>query len=258
MTTQKKVFIEVKNLQQEFEVGNETTSVLNNMSFEILENSFTIIYGASGSGKSTLLNILSGLQKPTSGSILFQGQDIYELNRDKIANFRAKYLGIVYQTNYWVHSLNVIENVSLPLYFLGYSRQKAAKLAMLALERVDMQAFAKKYPFLLSGGEQQRVGLARALVNNPLFIIADEPTGSLDSKNGDMVMSVIDQANQEFQRTVILVTHNMEYLPLANKLLHIQDGTISTLDGNSIQETADELIEATRQRIHHLAEKRRG
>jgi putative ABC transport system ATP-binding protein len=258
MTTEKKVFIEVKNLQQEFEVGNERTSVLNDMSFEILENSFTIIYGASGSGKSTLLNILSGLQKPTSGSVLFQGQDIYHLDRDKIANFRAKYLGIVYQTNYWVHSLNVIENVSLPLYFLGYSRQKAAKLAMLALERVDMQTFAKKYPFLLSGGEQQRVGLARALVNNPLFIIADEPTGSLDSKTGDMVMSVIDQANQEFQRTVILVTHNMEYLPLANKLLHIQDGTISTLDGKSIQETADELIEATRQRIHHLSEKRHG
>lgn len=258
MKEDKKVFIDVKGLQQEFVVGNESIPVLNNISFEILENSFTIIYGASGSGKSTLLNILSGLQKPTAGSILFDGQDIYKLDRDKIANFRARYIGIVYQTNYWVQSLNVIENVSMPLYFLGYSRLKAAKLAMLALERVDMQSFAKKHPFLLSGGEQQRVGLARALVNNPLFIIADEPTGSLDSKTGDAVMSVIDQANQEFRRTVILVTHNMEYLPLANNLLHIQDGNLTAFHGNSIKETADELVEATRQRIHTLAEKRHG
>lgn len=254
----KKIFIEVKNIQQEFVAGNEKTSVLKDVSFEIFEKSFNIIYGASGSGKSTLLNILSGLQIPSGGSILFNDQDIYRLKRDEIANFRAKYIGIVYQTNYWVQSLNVIENVSMPLYFLGYSKAQASKLAMLALERVDMQSYAKKQPFLLSGGEQQRVGLARALANNPLFIIADEPTGSLDSKTGDVIMSVIDQANQEFGRTIILVTHNMEYLPLANNLLHIQDGRLTSFRGNSIKETADQLIEETRDRVHKLAEKRNG
>lgn len=254
----KKVFIAIRDIEQDFLSGDEKISVLKKVSCDITENSFTIIYGSSGSGKSTLLNILSGLQKPTRGTISFDGQSIYQLSPDEIAHFRANKIGIVYQTNYWVKSLNVIENVSLPLYFLGYSRQKAAKLAMLALERVNMQGYAKKYPILLSGGEQQRVGLARALANDPLFIIADEPTGSLDSKNGDQVMSVLEQAQTEFKRTVILVTHNMEYLPLADSLLHIQDGHLTTMQGASIKETTDALIDATRKRIHTLAETKHG
>lgn len=252
----KKVFIKVRDIEQEFATGDEKVTVLKKVSCDITENSFTIIYGASGSGKSTLLNILSGLQRPTKGTITFEDQDIYKLGADEVAHFRANKIGIVYQTNYWVKSLNVIENVSMPLYFLGYSRAQAAKLAMLALERVNMQDYAKKYPILLSGGEQQRIGLARALANDPLFIIADEPTGSLDSKNGDQVMSVLRQAQSEFKRTVILVTHNMEYLPLADSLLHIQDGILTSMQGSSIKETTDELIDATRKRIHDLAEKK--
>lgn len=249
----KKVFIDIRDVEQDFMSGTEKVNVLKKVNCQIKENSFTIIYGASGSGKSTLLNILSGLQKPTRGSVTFGDEDIYGFVPDELAHFRANKIGIVYQTNYWVKSLNVVENVSMPLYFLGYNRQKAAKLAMLALERVNMQDYAKKYPILLSGGEQQRVGLARAIANDPLFIIADEPTGSLDSKNGDAVMSVLEQAQSEFRRTVILVTHNMEYLPLADNLLHIQDGNATVMDGSSIKKTTEDLIDATRERIHELA-----
>jgi ABC-type lipoprotein export system ATPase subunit len=256
MTQDKKIFIKVRDIEQQFSTGDELVTVLKKVSCDIAENSFTIIYGASGSGKSTLLNILSGLQRPSKGTITFEDQNIYQLSADDVAHFRANKIGIVYQTNYWVKSLNVIENVSMPLYFLGYGRAQAAKLAMLALERVNMQEYAKKYPILLSGGEQQRIGLARALVNDPLFIIADEPTGSLDSKNGDQVMSVLRQAQSEFKRTVILVTHNMEYLPLADNLLHIQDGVLTAMQGDSIKSTTDELINATRKRIHELAEKK--
>lgn len=249
---EKKVFISVSDVDQEFVTGDENIPVLKKVNCKILENSFTIIYGASGSGKSTLLNILSGLQKPSSGTVLFNDENIYSLSPDQIAHFRANKIGIVYQTNYWVKSLNVLENVSMPLFFLGYNRKKAKALAMHALERINMGSYANKFPINLSGGEQQRVALARALVNDPLFIIADEPTGSLDSKNGAQVMQVLEQAQDEFKRTVILVTHNMEYLPLADSLIHIEDGQVTTMEGRSIKETTDELIEATRTRINEL------
>ncbi|MBP7807638.1 ABC transporter ATP-binding protein, partial [Candidatus Saccharibacteria bacterium] len=210
-------------------------------------------YGPSGSGKSTLLNILSGLQKPSAGTVVFGGSRLYELNPNELAAFRANQIGIVYQQNYWVKSLNVVENVSMPMYFLGYSRGTAAKIAITALEQVGMAAYAKKNPSLLSGGEQQRVATARAIVNNPLFIIADEPTGSLDSKNGDMIMNLLQKCQTDLKRTIILVTHNMEYLPLADKLLHIEDGHVVEQKDESIKETADLLLDQMKQRIDRLA-----
>ena len=197
--------------------------------------------------------MLTGLQKPSSGKVLFEGRDVYELSPDELAHFRANRIGIVYQTNYWVKSLTVLENVSMPLYFLGYSRSAAGKIAQSALERVGMGEYAKKYPSLLSGGEQQRVAMARALVNDPLFIIADEPTGSLDSKNGDMIMGLLQNCQTEFKRTVILVTHNMEYLPLADHLLHIQDGTLEQMQDESIQRTAENLLNEMKNRLNTMS-----
>ncbi len=245
--------IKATNIRQEFKVGDEVITPLKGATFEIGENSFNIVYGPSGSGKSTLLNVLTGLQNPTSGKVLFEGRDVYALKPDELAHFRANQIGIVYQTNYWVKSLNVIENVSMPLYFLGYTRPKAAKIAMTALERINMGGYAKKFPVLLSGGEQQRIAMARALVNNPLFIIADEPTGSLDSKNGDMIMNLLQNCQTEFKRTVILVTHNMEYLPLADHLLHIQDGEVQEMSNASIQTATNDMIDEMRERINKLA-----
>lgn len=248
-----RVIIKATEISQSFTIGDETVTPLRSANFELLESSFNIIYGPSGSGKSTLLNILTGLQRPTTGQVLFDNNDVYNLTPDKLAFFRATRLGIVYQNNYWVKSLNAIENVSMPLYFLGYSRTKAAEAAQYALEQVNMGSYAKKYPVMLSGGEQQRIAMARALAGSPLYLIADEPTGSLDSTNGDMIMNLLRSAQRDNNRTIILVTHNMEYLPLADHLLHIEDGTVVELKHDSIKKATDELFEQMRKRIDHLS-----
>lgn len=253
VSSRARVIIKATNISQEFIIGEEVVRPLKNASFELLESSFNIIYGPSGSGKSTLLNILTGLQKPTTGTVLFDDREVYALAADELAFFRATRMGIVYQTNYWVKSLNALENVSLPLYFLGYSRARAAETAQFALEQMNMGSYAKKYPVLLSGGEQQRIAVARALASSPLYIIADEPTGSLDSANGDMIMDMLRKAQSENNRTIILVTHNMEYLPLADHLLHIEDGNIQELGHDSIKKTTDDLLEEVRMRINRLS-----
>lgn len=250
---QPRVIIKATNISQSFTVGDEIIRPIQDASFELLESSFNIIFGPSGSGKSTLLNILTGLQRPTTGQILFADHDVYNLTPDELAFFRATRMGIVYQTNYWVRSLNAVENVSLPLYFLGYSRQRAAEAAMFALEQVKMQDYAKKYPIMLSGGEQQRIAMARALASSPLYIIADEPTGSLDAANGDQIMDILRDTQKLSSRTVILVTHNMEYLPLADHLLHISDGHIEKLSHDSIKTTTDNLMKQMEDRIHRLS-----
>lgn len=248
-----KEIIEVKNIKQTFTVGDETIEALKYADFNIKANSFNIIFGASGSGKSTLLNTLAGLQKPSQGKIIIEGKEVYGLSSDELAKMRAQRIGFVHQTNYWIKSLNVIENLSVPLYFLGYSRRKAAKMAMIALERVNMQNTAHKYPLVLSGGEQQRIAMARALVNDPLFIIADEPTGNLDTENGDMIMKLLINCQTEFRRTIILVTHNMEYISLADHLLRIHDGTVEDIPSQDIHKVTDLLLSDVKSRISKLS-----
>lgn len=255
--TDNTTLITATNIAQSFVVGDETIDVLKNVNFNIKANTFNILYGPSGSGKSTLLNILTGLQKPTKGSIKFSNEDVYSFKPNDLARFRAHRIGFVYQQNFWVKSLNVLENVSMPLYFLGYTRPKAAPIAMIALERVGMQSYAKKHPSFLSGGEQQRIAMARALVNDPLFIIADEPTGSLDSTNGDKIMKLLQNCRDEFRRTVILVTHNMEYLPLADHLLHIEDGHVDDMLNDDITATTNKLMDEMRSRIDRLIKARK-
>lgn len=249
----KTIAIKATEIKQDFKIGEETVSVLKQANFELLNNSFNIIYGQSGSGKSTMLNILTGLQRPSAGTVHFEGEDVYKLSANDLAYFRANRIGIVYQQNFWVKSLSVIENISLPLYFLGYSHSGAAKKAMEALERINMQDYAKKYPVMLSGGEQQRVAVARAIVNDPLFIIADEPTGSLDSASGDMIMNLLYEMQIKEGRTIILVTHNMEYLPYADHLLHVADGVIQGVSSQKISDVTDELIHKMKDRIMRLS-----
>lgn len=253
METKRPLIVSDK-VNQEFKVGEEIVRPLKDVNFTIAENSFNIIYGPSGSGKSTLLNVLTGLQPPTSGKVTIDGNNLYELHHDALANFRATKLGFVYQTNYWIKSINVLDNVAMALYFAGMERRVASKFAKEALEMVHMEEFAKKYPVMLSGGEQQRVAMARALVAKPSFIIADEPTGSLDSKNGDMIMNLLQKCQTELGRTIILVTHNMEYLPLADKLLHIEDGEVQEMQNESIQATTNELFSEMQARIKRLSE----
>lgn len=248
----------MQNIEQSFKVGDELIKVLHPASFQIKGQSFNIIYGPSGSGKSTMLNVLSGIQSPSVGSVKFWGKDIYKYTPDQLAYFRAKEIGVVYQSNYWVNSLNVIENVSVPLFFLGHSRADARKTAMDALQRVDMAPFAKKSPLMLSGGEQQRIAIARAIAADPSFIIADEPTGSLDTKNGDMIMSLLRSYNRDLNRTIILVTHNMEYLPLADQLIHIQDGVSKPMASDDVNKTTKTLVTDLQNRIKLVAGLKHG
>ena len=249
-----KPLITASNIEVSFVAGDETATPLKDASFTVNEQTFNIIYGASGSGKSTLLNVLSGLQKPTNGKMTFKGQNLYDLSPDELAAFRANELGFVYQSNYWIKSLTVLENVCMPLYFFGYTRAAAEKKAREALETVGMQTYAKKLPFLLSGGEQQRVAVARALVNDPAFLIADEPTGALDSKNGGFIMGLLQSCNIDSCRTVILVTHNMEYLPYAEKLIHIVDGNVEEMQSGQIRETTNKMMRDLKNRIDALTE----
>jgi ABC-type lipoprotein export system ATPase subunit len=248
----------VDDVDQEFESGGQTIKPLQKVTFSIHKNSFNIIYGPSGSGKSTLLNVLTGLQQPTRGKVTIDDRDIYNMSPDELANFRANHLGFVYQTNFWIKSLNVLDNVAMSLYFLGHTRQSAAKLAHESLALIHMEDYAKKYPALLSGGEQQRIAMARALATSPSFIIADEPTGALDSKSGEMIMDLLKYCQQQLHRTIILVTHNMEYLPLADQLLRIEDGHVEGMRSDSITETTNQLLREMQQRISRLAKSRKA
>jgi putative ABC transport system ATP-binding protein len=252
MSTRKEILIHGKNVSLSFKVGTQEVKAIKGADFTIPKSEFTIIYGASGSGKSSLLNIVSGLQSPTSGSLKVSGAELYGQTANDLANFRASELGIVYQTNYWVKSLDVAENVALPLYFLGFSKHEAIKKAKTSLERVNMLEYANKYPALLSGGEQQRVAMARALVNDPPIIIADEPTGNLDSTNGDMIINLLQQLCSKQGKTIILVTHNMEYLAIATHLLEIQDGNVTEIEQSEIPKTVKLMLGDVRKRIEGL------
>lgn len=244
--------IQVSGVTQSFQVNGETLKVLKKVDFDIGDNTFNIIYGPSGSGKSTLLNILTGLQPPTTGTVKFSGEDVYKYDKDKLAQFRAHRVGFVYQQNFWVKSLNVLENVAMPLNFLGYTQAQTIPLAKLALDRVGMSSYAQKIPTFLSGGEQQRIAMARAIVNDPLFIVADEPTGNLDGANGDKIINLLQNCRDEFKRTIILVTHNMEYLPLADHLIHIEDGVAVDMQNKDIRVTTKQLLGDLQKRMDGL------
>lgn len=247
--TKKTPLITVSNVNKTFSSSAGETTILKDANFVIEDESFTVIYGRSGSGKSTLLNTLAGLEVPTRGKVEYEGSDVYAMNHDQRAYFRAHTLGMVHQSNHWVNSLTVLENVALPLHFLGYSRADAQRQALDSLRRLNMEGHAHKYPSVLSGGEQQRVAMARATVNNPTCIIADEPTGNLDSYNGDAMIDLLQYLNKDLRRTIILVTHNLEYLSVGDKLLLINDGTITETHGSDLQGVIGELLGDMQTRI---------
>jgi putative ABC transport system ATP-binding protein len=248
----KPMLFTAKNLVLSFTTGNQEVQAVRSCNVVIPENAITIIFGASGSGKSSLLNIVSGLQKPTSGSLQYRGIDVYEQSQNELAYFRAHELGIVYQTNYWVKSLTVLDNVVMPLYFQGMSQSEAHRRGHDALHAVGMDQFAKKYPSLLSGGEQQRVAVARAIVADPPVLIADEPTGSLDSKNGDAIIELLQKLRDDHGKTIVLVTHNMEYLHIANHLLEVQDGMVIQIEEAMIPKTVKKMLGDAQKRITTL------
>lgn len=253
--TSRKPLITVSDVKKEFSSAAGKTTILKEANFVIEEGSFTVIYGRSGSGKSTLLNSLVGLEPPTSGLITYEGSDIYSMSQNERAYFRAHTLGMVHQQNHWVHSLTILENVALPLNFIGYSKQDAEYQAYESLKRLNMEKHASKYPKVLSGGEQQRVAMARATVNNPSCIVADEPTGNLDSFNGDAMIDLLRYFNKELDRTIILVTHNLEYLSVGDKLLLIDDGEIVETQGAGLRSVVSVLLGDMQKRITKWGDK---
>jgi len=221
--------LEVNGVHKAFSTqGAGSINVLTDISFDIVRGSFNIIFGPSGSGKTTILNTILGLEKPDKGTVKFYGNELFEMDSDELTEFRSHHFGVVYQSSNWVHSLNVMENVSLPLLFMGIEEKLAHERAMENLKIVGMENFAKRDPKTLSGGQQQRVSLARSLVNNPWVIVADEPTGNLDTKAGTDVMQLLYDLTKKYKRTVILVTHNLDYVILATQMIYIRDGKIST------------------------------
>ena len=238
------VIIKVQNLSKNYKLEgtDREIPVLRGVNLEIKKNDFAIIYGPSGSGKSTLLHHIIGLEVPYCGDIWIKSTNIVKLSPEERAIFRAKNFGMVYQLWYWIKSLNVWENVAIPLLIRGQTLQQAKRPALEALTNIGMQKYAYKKPTQLSGGEQQRVGLARALVNNPLIILADEPTGNLDTHSADAVMQILQELNIKHKRTIIMVTHNLVYLPLATKTVAMKDGTVVSADTTGVKEQIKEEL----------------
>lgn len=231
--------IEFKGITKAFAAAGGQTVVLDNLNFSIERNSFTIIYGPSGSGKTTILNILLGLLPPTAGTVLVNGVDLYKLNNNQRALFRAQHYGVISQNNNWVNSLNAIENVALPIMLSGSSYKDSLEKAKDSIDKIGLQEFSHYHPSVMSVGQQQRMSVARATVETPMLLVADEPTGSLDSKNGDLIMKIITKYKNEHNSTIILVTHNMEYLALSDNRIFIKDGAIEQYSGGFFEKSQE-------------------
>jgi putative ABC transport system ATP-binding protein len=224
--------VAVENLVKSFRVGKQDVVVLRGVSLCVEQGKFLIICGPSGCGKSTLLHSMLGLEPPTSGKIMLLGQDLYAngLTEDDRSNIRKQYVGMVYQQPNWVRSLTVVENVALPLQLLGIAKNEALENAHTCLQVVGMTDWSRYLPTELSSGQQQRVALARAIITDPKIIIADEPTGNLDFDTGQNLMRLLQQFSKDMKKTIIMVTHDLEYLKYADETITMFDGRIVSLD----------------------------
>lgn len=221
------ILLEARNIYKSFRNNsNIVLEVLKNINLSILENKISIIVGASGSGKSTLLHILSGLDDPDSGEVIFMGKNIHKFNSDKLSHFRNKNIGFVFQFHHLLPEFTAIENVAIPYMVDGKSLKKALIRSEEVLNLVGMSERLNHKPAELSGGEQQRVAIARSLVNDPKIIFADEPTGNLDSKNSESIHELFIKLRDELGKTFVIVTHNPQLIKLADIIFEIKDGII--------------------------------
>lgn len=217
--------IEIKKLNKTYESWEECVMALADIDLTIEKGEFISVMGPSGSGKSTLLTILGGLNHPTQGDVVVDEIPIYKLPLEKLADFRREYLGFVFQSFQLIPYLTVIENVMLPLSITEKSKREQMKMAEEMLERIGLRGKGKRLPDQLSGGEQERVAIARALVNSPPILLADEPTGNLDSKTGKEIMHLFKSINEEGQ-TIVMVTHNPENMAFSTRTLFLKDGKV--------------------------------
>lgn len=216
--------LKVENLTKTYGSGENLVNAVDDVSFSVERGEFVAIVGASGSGKSTLLHLIGGVDRPTSGKIFVDGNDISKMNDDKLAVFRRRQVGIVYQFYNLIPILTVEENITLPCDLDGRGVDRE-RLEMI-LDSFGLRARRKHLPNQLSGGQQQRTSIARALINNPSLVLADEPTGNLDSKSSEEVMSMLKMCNQSYGQTVIMITHNLDIAKQADRIITISDGKI--------------------------------
>lgn len=216
--------LKVEKLTKTYGSGENLVHAVDDVSFSAEKGEFVAIVGASGSGKSTLLHLIGGVDRPTSGKIFVDGNDISKMNDDKLAVFRRRQVGIVYQFYNLIPILTVEENITLPCDLDGRGVDRE-RLEMI-LDSFGLRARRKHLPNQLSGGQQQRTSIARALINNPSLVLADEPTGNLDSKSSEEVMSMLKMCNQSYGQTVIMITHNLDIAKQADRIITISDGKI--------------------------------
>lgn len=217
--------LEVENLVKTYGKGENQVRAVDNVSFSVEEGEFVAIVGASGSGKSTLLHLLGGVDRPTSGKVLIDGKDIYNLSDDALAIFRRRQIGIIYQFYNLIPILDVEENITLPCDLDGKTVSKSRLKEL--LKTLGLENRTKHLPNQLSGGQQQRVSIGRALINDPALILADEPTGNLDSKAGDEIVSLLKLSNKKYHQTIVIITHDLEIAKQADRVITFEDGKIT-------------------------------
>ncbi len=217
--------LRVENLSKTYGSGETAVSALQNISFSVKRGEFIAIIGPSGSGKSTLLHILGGVDRPTGGKVFIDGTDIYGLDETKLAIFRRRQIGLIYQFYNLIPVLNVEENITLPL-LLDQRKVDQAQLSEI-LHTLGLTDRLRHLPNQLSGGQQQRVSIGRALINNPALVLADEPTGNLDSKNSAEIIELLKYSNQKYNQTLIVITHDESIALQADRILSIEDGRIA-------------------------------
>lgn len=216
--------LKVENLSKVYGTGASKVVALDNVSFTVEKGEFVSIVGASGSGKSTLLHLIGGVDRPTSGKVFINDEDIYKLNNDDLAIFRRRQIGLIYQFYNLIPILNVIENIALPLELDGRKPDKTDLNEM--LELLGLENRKSHLPSQLSGGQQQRVSIGRALITRPSLILADEPTGNLDSKASEEIVSLLKKTNKKYNQTIIMITHNLEIAKMSDRIITIEDGRI--------------------------------
>ena len=227
-----KIGVRTNGVSRHYKLGSAVIRAVDEVSLEIAQGEFVALLGASGSGKSTLLHLLAGLDRPTSGSIEIEGRDLARLSAEELSHHRRQTVGIVFQAFFLIPSMTLFENVELPLRFAEVERSERRRRAGEALERVGLSARMPHRPSELSGGEQQRASLARALVNRPSLLLADEPTGNLDSRTGEEILNLIREFNKTLGMTVVLITHERPLAErFAERLIFMTDGKIVSPNG---------------------------